>query len=63
MLKNKQSASYSWYTDPGLTASLNNKFKSLFPKQAKVDYDVYCNYKKPAALRWASTWGRSWTKE
>lgn len=50
-------------TNPGLgSKSLNRKFDRMFPNQVKIDYTAYAAAKQPAAHRWASTWGMTWSK-
>ncbi|HHT36716.1 MAG: hypothetical protein ACE3NC_10470 [Candidatus Wallacebacter cryptica] len=49
--------------EPGLgTQNLNRKFERIFPRQVEVDYTAYTQAKRPAAKRWASTWGRTFTR-
>lgn len=52
------------YSDPGLQSqSLNRKFERIFTHQVEMDYSAYVQAKRPAAHRWASTWGRTWNRK
>jgi len=51
----------SAYVNPGLNSpQANQKFMRIFRHQLPIDYTAYASYKRPAAYRWASTWGMRW---